>query len=333
MQKINLCILGCGRVARLHSRIARTLKKQVDLLYASRDLAKAQEYNRQFKGVGAFGSYEEACASPQVDAVFICTPHAYHVEHAQLAAQYGKAMLIEKPITRTPAELDTIEAAVTRANVPCMVAENYYFKPVVRILQQALAGGVIGRPLFIEINRTKRSQITGWRTDPEMMGGGALLEGGVHWVNMICCLGGQVEKVVALRPQKPYEKVAPFEDSLEILLQFADGSIGKMLHSWNLTNRIGGLCLSKICGTGGNIHFESNGVFVLISGRKRRLWFPGFLDIMGYRAMLAHFLDCLRENKPPEMSLALARRDLAVVHAAYRSLESGQLESLRLTEK
>ncbi|MFQ5632704.1 MAG: Gfo/Idh/MocA family oxidoreductase, partial [bacterium] len=82
MNKINLCILGCGSVAKLHSRVARTMKSRVELLYASRNLAKAQEYNRKFKGVGAFGSYEEACSSPEVHAVFICTPHAYHVEHA-----------------------------------------------------------------------------------------------------------------------------------------------------------------------------------------------------------------------------------------------------------
>ncbi|MFQ5627788.1 MAG: Gfo/Idh/MocA family protein [bacterium] len=326
MRKINLCILGCGSVAKLHSRVARTMKSQVNLLYASRDLAKAQEYNRKFKGIGAFGNYEKACVSPDVQAVFICTPHAYHVEHATLAAKYKKPMLIEKPITRTLDELSEIEKAVTAAGAPCMVAENYYFKPLVAKLRHHLDSNTIGTPLFIELNRSKRSKISGWRADAEMMGGGALLEGGVHWVNMICRLGGAVEEVLAVRPAKAYKMVAPFEDSLEILLKFADGTVGKMLHSWNLSNRIGGLCWSKICGTEGNIQFESNGVLALILGNRTRLSFPGFLDIMGYRAMLAHFLECVRENKPPEMSLEVARRDMAIVKAAYRSLKTSKFE-------
>lgn len=330
MQKINLCILGCGSVARLHSRIARTMRSLVNLLYASRSQSKAEEYNRKYGGIGAFGSYEEACASPLVDAVFICTPQALHVEHVRLAASNGKHVLIEKPIARTPQELAEIETAVEEAGVLCMVAENYYFKPVVQVLRQHLEAGDIGEPLFIEINKAKRSRIQGWRADAEMMGGGALLEGGVHWVNMMASLGGEVKEVLAARPEKAYQLVAPFEDSLEILFKFEDGTVGKMLHSWNLANRIGGLQTSKIYGTEGNILFESNGVFALVLGRRRRLHFPKVVDLMGYRGMLRHFIDCVRDGRQPEMSLAVARRDMEVVWAAYRSLETGRFEPLRM---
>lgn len=328
MSKINLCLLGCGSVAKLHSRVARTMKSRVNLLFASRDLRKAEQYNDKFKGIGAFGSYEQACASPKVDAVFICTPHAHHVAHAKLGARHGKPMLIEKPVTRTLAELSEIERSVADAGVMCMVAENYFFKPLIAKLRTQLDDGAIGDPLFFELNRSKRSTITGWRADAEMMGGGALLEGGVHWVNLLCSLAGEVTEVLAVQPQKPYKMVAPFEDSLEILYKFRDGAVGKMLHSWNISNRIGGLCWSKICGTGGNIQFESNGVVALVLGKKTRIYFPGFLDIMGYRAMLEHFIDCIKENRQPAMSLKVARRDMAIVHAAYASLESGKFESV-----
>ena len=326
MQKINICLLGCGSVAKLHSRVARTMKSRIDLSYASRDIEKAREYQRMFKGVGAFGSYEEACADPDVDAVFICTPHAYHVEHARLAAKHSKPMLIEKPITRTLEELSEIENAVQAVDVPCMVAENYFFKPLISTLHASIADGAIGDPLFIELNRTKRSKISGWRADAEMMGGGALLEGGVHWINLICSIGGEVSEVLAAQPGKAYKKIAPFEDSMEVLFKFSDGTIGKMLHSWNLSNRIGGLCWSKICGTEGNIQFESNGVLALLLGKKTRLYVPGLLDLMGYREMLKHFVDCVIEQRQPAMSLRVARRDMAIVHAAYTSLSTGKFE-------
>src|SRR3990167_1607429 len=114
MSALRLCMLGCGRVARTHSRVARSLGG-IDLCYASRSLENAQAYNTRYGGVAAFGSYEAACADPKVDAVVVCTPQAFHLDHVRLAASGGKAVLIEKPVARTLAELTEIEAAVRAA--------------------------------------------------------------------------------------------------------------------------------------------------------------------------------------------------------------------------
>ncbi len=333
MTKVNLCLLGCGSVAKLHSRFARTLRSRLELMYASRSLERAEEFRRRFRGIAAFGSYQEACTDPRVDAVFICTPHAYHAEHVELAAGGKKPVLVEKPIARNLDELRRIERAVSEAGIPAMVAENYFFKPLVRVLRHHIDRGDIGDPMFIEINKAARSRVSGWRADAEMMGGGALLEGGVHWINLMSSLGGEVREVIAVRPDIEYRKVAPFEDSLELLFKFTSGAVGKMLHSWNLTNRIGGLGMSKVCGTDGNIHFEGNGLFAVVLGKRKRLRFPGFLDLMGYRGMLKHFVDCVREGRLPEMSLEVARRDMEVIAAAYRSLESGRMETVRDGER
>src|SRR5207245_2631779 len=182
-----------------------------------------------------------------------------HVEHTRLAAAHKKPMLIEKPVARTLGELAEIEAAAGESGAPCMVAENYFFKPVVQVLQDHLQRGDIGVAVFIEVNRTNRT----------------LLEGGVHWVNLMVSLGGDVHTVLAARPEA--RLVAPFEDSLAVVFKFASGAVGRLLHSWNLVNRLRGLQGSKIYGTAGNILFESNGLFVLVAGRRRRLRFPGVL--------------------------------------------------------
>jgi predicted dehydrogenase len=326
-EKLNLCMLGCGAIARLHARVARTMSSRVHLMFASRSLERALEYNDRYRGVGAFGDYEEACADPRVHAVFICTPHAFHVEHVQLATRHGKHVLIEKPVCRTLAELAQIERAAAEAGVVAMVAENYHFKPLVRTLRYHVGRGDVGDIVFLELNRAGRSKVTGWRSDAEMMGGGALLEGGVHWVNLFLNLGGDAREVIAAQPSVDRDLVAPFEDGLEVLVKFAGGGVGKLLHSWNTINRIGGLSSSRILGTAGNIHFESNGIVALVLGRRKRLRVPGLLDIMGYRAMLRHFVDCVRDGGLPEMSLTVARRDLRVIAAAYRSLRTGRFES------
>ncbi|MFQ5551357.1 MAG: Gfo/Idh/MocA family protein, partial [Gemmatimonadales bacterium] len=289
MTKVNLCMLGCGAIARIHARVARTLKSRANLLFASRTLETAREYNRRFGGLGAFGSYEEACRATDVDAVFICTPHVYHLENVRLAAEHGKHVIVEKPATVTLEELDTMIAVTDGARIKAMVAENYRFKPLLRVLRRHIDADDIGTPAIIEINRSHRSNPTGWRADASMMGGGALLEGGVHWVNLLCELGGEPTHVAAAEPTVAYDRVTPFEDSIEAIAKFAGGAVGKLLHTWRFPTRLAGpLGLSRIFGTAGTITFESNGIFVLVRGKRTRLRIPGIFDIMGYRAMLRH---------------------------------------------
>jgi len=328
MTRPTICMLGCGKITRLHSTVARTLRRRFRLAYASRSLERAMAYNRQYRGAGAFGSYEDACSSPEVDAVFVCTPHACHVDHVTLAAEAGKPTLVEKPVTRTLDEWQQIRDVTTRHRTPCMVAENYFFKPLLRTIRFHLERGDIGHPLFVEINKTGISRNTGWRTDPDLMGGGALLEGGVHWVNLLLEIAGPPREVLAARPDVDYPRAAPFEDNLEVLVRFASGAVGKLLHSWRTHNRIFGLSTSKIYGTEGNITFESNGIWALVLGRRTRIRIPGLLDIMGYRSMLKAFADVVTGAAPVSMSLEVARRDLALIDGAYRSLESGRWEVL-----
>lgn len=328
MKTPHVCILGCGSIARLHARIAGTLRSHLTVSFASRDRSKAETFRRRYNGVAAFDGYEAACASPDVDAVFICTPHAHHVEHAALAAGHGKPMLIEKPVTRTLEELAEIERTTAAAGVSCMVAENYFFKPLVGVLREHLQLGDIGEPVFLELNKTGMSRNTGWRTDAEMMGGGALLEGGCHWVNLLLEIGGAPTAVLAAKPEVDYPPAAPFEDNLEVLVRFASGAVGKLLHSWRTHNRIAGLSASRLYGTEGNITFESNGLWALVLGKRKRLRVPGLLDIMGYRDMLRGFADCVRESTPPPLPLSTIRRDMELIFGAYRSLETGRWEEL-----
>jgi UDP-N-acetylglucosamine 3-dehydrogenase len=326
VKPVEICILGCGAVARLHSRVARSLGGAVRLSFASRDAVRAEQYRQQYGGRYAFGSYEEACAHPDIEAVLICTPPGLHVEHAELAARSGKGILIEKPAARSVAELDLIRAAVRTHGVVAAVAENYRFKPLLRVLRSVIDRGDIGTPQFIEISRAGRNKTGGWRADADMMGGGALLEGGVHWIHLLCELGGTPRQVVAARPTPASAPVAPVEDSLDLLVSFDGGPVGRLFHSWNTTTHVFGLGMSRILGTDGNIHFESNGVFAAVLGRRHRVRLPGFRDLMGYRGMWRHLVTCLSEGREPEISLDVARRDLAVVEAAYRSLETAKFE-------
>jgi predicted dehydrogenase len=82
---------------------------------------------------------------------------------------------------------------------------------------------------------------------------------------------------------------------------------------------VNGVRMSRAYGTAGVLRFETNGIFVAQTGRRRRLTFPGLRDLAGYRAMMGDFVAAIEENRPPKYDLALARRDLQLVEQAYTS--------------
>jgi predicted dehydrogenase len=323
---VEVCILGCGSVARVHSRILRSFKGAVRLSFASRDGARAEAYRRRYRGHHAFDSYETGSTHPDIDAVLICTPTSLHAEQAETAARAGKAVVIEKPAARSVAELDRVRAAVDEHGVFAAVAENYRFKPLLGALRAHVDRGDIGTLQFVEISRAGRNKTGGWRGDAEMMGGGALLEGGVHWVHLLNAIGGTPTEVVAARPTHGDRPVAPFEDGLDLLVRYGDGPVGRLFHSWNTTSRIFGLGMSRILGSEGNIHFESNGLFAVVLGRRTRIRIPGLTDLMGYKGMWRHLVDRLRNGGESPIDLTAATQDLGFVDAAYRSLESRKFE-------
>lgn len=324
-----ICFLGCGNIAARHAKLLRKLYGRIELSFASREIAKAKSWAEMFCAVHYFGTYEQALRSDDFDIAFITTPHAYHAELAVLAARSKKDIIIEKPISRNLKELATIEAEVKANGVRCTVAENYFYKPVIRKIRDWIESGLIGKALFIELNRTNRDRIKGWRTDLEMMGGGALLEGGVHWINALVSIANtRPRQVLAVKSDVRYETNIPFEDSLMLLVKFEEGIIGKLLHSWRIPNRFKGVSISKVYGSEGVITFESNGLFCSAYGKKRKRAFFSPFSFMGFQSMHRAFVEDYMVGRPWQPGLERIKREMMIVESAYRSLNSGQFEEL-----
>jgi predicted dehydrogenase len=322
-----ICFFGCGAMAVRHARILRKLFPRIELSFASREAARARETARRLKGKEAYGTYEEAARSEQFDISFITTPHAYHADLAVMSAEGGKDIIVEKPVTRTLEELDLLQEAVDRNGVRCTVAENYLYKPIIPVIRRFIEEGLIGEVLFLELSKTGREEKSGWRLDEGLMGGGALLEGGVHWLNALASLAGAVpEEVIAVRPAVSYPSDIPVEDTLFLVVRFSNGAVGRLLHSWHIPSRFFGLGLSKIHGTEGVITFESNGLFCSVFGKKKRKRLVSPLDFLGFKAMHRAFVEDWSAGRPWEPSLARIRTELSLVHAAYRSLASKRFE-------
>lgn len=324
-----ICFIGCGNIAAKHAKIIKKLYPAIELSFASRSKTKAKEYSDKLNGKYFFGSYKDALISDLFDIAFITTPHAFHSELAVIAANNGKDVIIEKPITRNLQELIKIENAVKKNKVRCAVAENYYYKPFIKKVRKYIDEGLIGDTLFIELNKTGKANISGWRANKEMMGGGALLEGGVHWVNQLVSLASSLpSEVIAFKPGVKYSTNIPFEDTLMINVGFKNGVVAKLLHSWRILNPLKGISLSKIYGTDGMVTFESNGLFFSVHGRKIKIRLINPLDFLGFKAMYKSFIEDYMNDIPWKPSLDTIKQELKLIESAYKSLKSKKVEKI-----
>ncbi len=313
---IHLAFLGCGGATRIHSRTLRGFPG-VHRHYISRDPDRARDFRDRFGGGRAYADYAEALRDEALDVVFIATPPFAHLEQALAALAAGKHVIVEKPAFLRSTDFDTVASAAAVAGRRVLVAENYYYKPLTRRLRALISAGEIGNVRLLYVNAMKQQTTGDWRDDPDRAGGGALFEGGIHWIDFIAALGLDVHSVQAWRPGGPSRSP---ERSAVVVARYTNGAVGTLFFSWDAPSPLKGLRLSRIYGTAGTIAFESNGVALALYGRRRRLQLPGLRDIAGYRAMFRDFLDGLRADHEPEMTLERARRDVELVEEAYASM-------------
>lgn len=321
---MRLTFLGCGYITRVHSRNLRSLARDFQCSYASRDLSKAEAFTRQYQGLAAYGSYEAAIASDQTDAVVVAVPPKYHLELTLAALAAGKHVVVEKPAFLTMADYQTALAARNAAGRVVIVGENDHYKPLAVRLRQLLADEVIGDMLFGHFTTLAKlpKKADDWRNDESMAGGDAFFEEGIHWLHIAGSLGPKIVSIQGYRPPPRLDGPDRRIKSMLVAFKYDNGAAGALYYSREVPSLLRGLRWSKLFGREGIITFESNGVFVLVRGKHwiPKVLFPGFRDIRGYQAMYRDFARAIRTGSVPEMSLERAIEDQTLMDQVYASL-------------
>jgi predicted dehydrogenase len=197
----NVCLrLGLLTTAQINDALlegaART--ELVDVVaVASRDLERAEAYARERSIPRAHGSYESLLGDADVDAVYIALPNALHVDWAIRALEAGKHVLCEKPLSRTPREVERAFDAAERAGRVLMEAFMYRHQPQVKRLKALVDEGAIGRLRLVRSHFSftlAREDDVRW--DPGL-GGGSLLDVGCYCVNVSRLLAGEPDVAYA----------------------------------------------------------------------------------------------------------------------------------------
>ena len=320
--KLSLCIVGCGMYAHVVMEYIGDMTDEVDISFASRDIEKARAYCEQYGGSAYYGSYEDAASDPRVDALYFITPHDLHLENTRLAAKHGKHVLMEKPIARTIQEARKLIDVTQRAGITLMIGENFRFDPATEKVKELIAQGAIGNLSLIDIQSENLDDgCVGWRLSLERCGGGRMIDGGIHYVDILRNLAGSPETVYALAPEHKMIPGLEGEDSMALTASFAGGVTGFLRYAgWTPHDSRRDV---RLTGTKGRVRYEVFGSDVTLETTDGVSTHPVEPEIRGMKRMVRDFIGAVREDREPVMNGQEALDDLAVVLASYESVRTG----------
>ena len=226
-------ILGAGNIAGTMAHTINLLRENghPELeLYAvgARDLSRAQAFAQAHGVQKAFGSYEDLVSDPDLELVYIATPHSHHYRHIKLCADHGKHILCEKSFTVSARQAaDAIRYARSKG---VLVTEAIWtrYQPMRRMIQETLASGLIGEPRLLTANLGYC--ITGnHRIVVPELAGGALLDVGVYTLNFAEMVFGRPDSLHALCTKN--ENGVDLTDS--ITLTWQDGRVANLTAAAN----------------------------------------------------------------------------------------------------
>ena len=185
MREIHWAVLGTGVIA---NEMATALEKNGKKLYAvgNRTYEKAVKFGEKYGIKKVFTDFNEMFTDPEVDVIYITTPHNTHIQFMKKAIENGKHILVEKSITLNIAELDEAVSLAKENNVILAEAMTIYHMPVYKKLNEIIASGQLGRLNLIQVNfgSYKDYNMTN-RFFSRKLAGGALLDIGVYSLSLI----------------------------------------------------------------------------------------------------------------------------------------------------
>ena len=192
---MNIGFIGAGRIA---NTLASTMARMEDVnLYgvAARDLERAQAFAAQYGFDKAYGSYEEMLQDPNVELVYIATPHSHHAEHMKLCIEHGKNVLCEKAFTLNAAQARQIAVLAKAKGVYVAEAIWTRYMPSRAMINEVLASGIIGNVTALTATLCYPVAYKERCIRPELAGG-ALLDVGVYCLNFaLMHFGDDIERM------------------------------------------------------------------------------------------------------------------------------------------
>ncbi len=189
MEALKIGIMGTGRIASVLANTMLQMPQVVLMGAASRSLEKAEEFAARFSIERAYGSYEELAKDPDIQLIYIATPHSEHCSNAKLCLENGKHVLCEKAFAANYAQAKEMTDLAEEKNLMITEAMWVRYMPMAKTLKEVLNSGVIGEPMTLTANLCYLVSDKPRLVKPELAGG-ALLDVGVYTLNFASIVFG-----------------------------------------------------------------------------------------------------------------------------------------------
>lgn len=328
---IRICLVGTGRAGRVHGNsIARHIPGTRLATIVDSDAQSRRTAVADFGTDRAFAEMDAALEWGQFDAVVITTPTFTHRDLAVTAAEAGKHVFVEKPMALSLAECDDMIAAAENAGVALQIGFMRRFDPEFSAAKARIDAGEIGRPMLIKSLTHGPGLPPPWARDPKLSNG-LLAEVNSHdWDAVRWLMGSDPTRVMAevanFKGRERGIDDPDFYDTALVSIRFEDGGLGS----------ITGVCP---CDYGYDARVEIVGdrgimqigdlkgqAITVVTNRESGLREPVYRTwpqrfAWGYIREMEHFVDCIREGRPPSVSGIDGRWAVASVLAATRSFQ------------
>ena len=334
---ISVGILGAGNISETHARAAREVEGvEITAIYGQ-NRAKVARLSELYGGkvcddVQAFLNHKP------MDLVLIGSPSGVHAEQGIAAAEHRLHVLVEKPIDVTTERADALIKACEQAGVKLGVFFQDRVAPDTCKLKELVAAGTLGKPILVSgrVKWYRPPEYYGdsrWRGVRALDGGGALMNQGVHTVDLLLWLMGDVVSVSA-RAVTAFHDIE-VEDTLVATLEFANGAIGTLETATSVypgyKRRV------ELTGSEGTIILEHDRIIAADLRTPRADLVgaaaesgnasansPVVSDVSGHRKLLEDFIHAIQTNGTPRCDGHEGRRSVELVQAIYESARTGQ---------
>jgi predicted dehydrogenase len=337
-RSVGVGIIGSQFVSTIHAESLRSCAQAQLRAVASPTPGHAQAFAERFDIPRHFTDYRQLLALSEVDMVVVGAPNQLHCAIALDAAAAGKHVVMEKPLCLNLGEADRMIEACRTAGVKLMYAEELCFAPKYVRLKQLLDGGGLGRPTLIKQSEKHDGPHAAHFWDVERSGGGVTMDMGCHAIEFFRWMLGRppIRSVYAQMATLVHGGKTRGDDNAILMLEFEGGTLGLAEESWT---KLGGMDdRAEVHGSLGVAYadllhgnaietYSAKGYDYAVekAGSTAGWSFTIYEEAWnyGFPQEMAHFVDCVQNDRQPLVTGEDGRKVLEAVFAAYESARTG----------
>jgi predicted dehydrogenase len=340
MARLRVGVVGTGGIARnRHIPGYVKLKDEVDVV-AICDVSKdvVTRTASEFGIEKAYTDYREMFDCEKLDAISVCTPNSFHAPISIAALERGIHVLCEKPLALCPEEAKNMIRAAEQAGKTLMTGFHYRFQAESQAAKRVIESGELGDIYMVRVQAIRRRGIPGWGvfTNRSLQGGGAMIDFGVHLLDLALWLAGNPKVVEVtgvtsahlgskpnVNPWGPWDhEHFEVEDHAAAFIRFENGMAMQFEASWALNVAQSAENVS-FSGTHAGLDvfpFQLNKAAHGMLLNTKPAWMPGEQDNVG-DLEIAEFIHSILEERTPLVTAQQALQVTEIVDAMYRSAE------------